>query len=76
MVQWVEKPISTHEDACLKAGLARWVKGSGIAFSYSVGHRCGLDLTLAVAMAYAHSCSSDSTSSPGTSLCCRCSHKK
>ena len=36
-------PTSTHEDAGLIPGLVLWVKGSGVAVSCSVGHRCNSD---------------------------------
>ena len=39
------KPTSIHEDAGL-LGLAQWVKGSSIAVSCGVGHRCGSELAL------------------------------
>ena len=35
-----------HEKLGLIPGLAQWVKGSGVAMSRGVGHRCGLDLEL------------------------------
>ena len=35
---------SIHEDSGLIPGLARWVKGSGIAVSCGGGHRPSLDL--------------------------------
>ena len=36
-------PPSIHEDMGLIPGLAQWFKGSSIALSCSVGHRCILD---------------------------------
>ena len=40
MVQQVKNPTSVHEDMGLIPGLAQWVKGSSVATSCSVGHRC------------------------------------
>ena len=39
-------PTSIHEDVGSNLGLAQWVKGSSIATSCGVGHRCGSDLAL------------------------------
>ena len=46
MVQWVNNPTSIHEDACLIPGPTQWATGSGIAVSFGVGCRCGLDPVL------------------------------
>ena len=58
MAQGVKNPMSIHEDVGSIPGL-------------SVGHRCGLDLTL-----QGSSWSSDLTPSLGTSICHRYSSKK
>ena len=44
--QWVKNPTGIHEDSGLTPGLAQWVKGSGVAMSYSIGCRRTWDLPL------------------------------
>ena len=39
-------PTSMREDAGLIPHRAQWIKGSGIAVSCGIGHRCGSDLAL------------------------------
>ena len=46
VAQWVKNPTSIHEDVDLISDLTQWVKGSGRAVSYGVGHRHSSDLTL------------------------------
>ena len=46
MAQWAKNSTSIHEDACLIPDLTQWVKGSSIAMSCGVGHKCGSDLAL------------------------------
>ena len=45
MAQWVKDPTSVHEEGGSIPGPSQ-LKGSGIAASYGMGHRCGLDLAL------------------------------
>ena len=50
--------------------------GSGITTSCGIGHRCSLDPELLMAVAEAGCCTSASTPSLGTSICCGYSPKK
>jgi len=46
VAQWVKNPTSIHKDVSSIPGLAQWPKGSSVASSCSVAHRCGSDLAL------------------------------
>ena len=73
VAQQVKNLFSIREGASSIPSLAQWVKGSGVAMSCSVGCRCSSDLVL-LWVYVGLSCSSDSTSSLGTSICHRCGH--
>ena len=65
---------SIYEDAGLIPGPSS--VGSGIRCSHELWFRSQMRLRSGVAVAQAGSCSSDSTSSLGTSMCRRCSPRK
>ena len=44
--QQVKSPTSIHEDTGSIPDLTQWFKGSGIAISCGIGHRCGSNLVL------------------------------
>ena len=46
MAQCITNLISIHEDEGLIPGPSEWLKGSGIAISYSIGHRHSSNLAL------------------------------
>ena len=46
MAQWVKNLTRIHKDTGPIPGLTQWVKGSDVAVSPGVGHRCSSDLAL------------------------------
>ena len=73
VVQQVRNPTGIHEDSGSVSGLTQWVKDS--AASCSIG--CGSSSDLALLWLWCRSVAAAliSTSSRGTSICCRCSPK-
>ena len=73
-----EETNSTNirEDAGSIPGLTQLVGGTGVAVSYGVGCRHGLDSVLLWLWQWTSGCSSDSTPSLGTSRCHRRGPKK
>ena len=75
VAQQVKNLISIYKDAGLIPGFVQWVKDLALC---KLWHRSQIQLvsSVAVAVAYASSCSSDLSPSLGTSICRRCSPKK
>ena len=71
----VINPASIHEDAGSIPGLTQWLR-IHVARSCGVSCRQHLRSLMAVAVAWVSSCSSSSTPSLGTTMCCRCGPKK
>ena len=67
-------PTSIHEDMGFIPGLTRWV-GDLVLHELWCRLQMRLGSHVAVAVAWAGSCSSDSTPSLGTSICLRCGPK-
>ena len=68
-------PTSIHEDVCSLPGLAQWFKDLPCHELWYMW-QMQVGSYVAVAATQAGSCSSGSTPSLGTSICCECSPKK
>ena len=77
VAQQLTNPTSVHEDAGLIPGLAQSVRDLALAVSCGVCRsQVWVGSRVAVTVAKAGSCSSDSTPSLGTSICHGCGSKK
>ena len=76
MAQRIENPTSIHGDVDLIPGLAQWVKGIQYCHKMQGRSQMRLRSSIAVVTVETGSCSSDSTPSLGTSVCCGCGCKK
>ena len=70
--QWVKNLTSIHEDEGLIPGLTEWVNDLALLRAAVLSGSCGV----AVAVAWASTCNSHSSSSLGILTCRRCGHKK